>query len=220
MELVLGGRAASCFDRGERKTAAWRTSSSCTPAMTRPATTNMFAARCGASRREASKVHAQLVIDVQHGRTGPSRTLTVNQLAQRCAQRHFHGTMLLGAGVSLRSVRDRLGHSSVMVADIYVDGRWDGISGRPRSWAPFSMPAPQRRNPTIITVRFEDIVALVSATAWLRRGLRGTHREAARRAVCVRSVETNVDFARGAWAHATTRAPREGVTSSTRANQE
>jgi integrase len=41
--------------------------------------------------------------------------------------RHFHGTMLVGAGVPLPSVRDRLGHSSVTVTDIYVDGRseWD-----------------------------------------------------------------------------------------------
>ena len=41
--------------------------------------------------------------------------------------RHFHGTMLVGAGVPLPSVRDRLGHSSVMVTDVYVDGRteWD-----------------------------------------------------------------------------------------------
>jgi integrase len=41
--------------------------------------------------------------------------------------RHFHGTMLVGAGVPLPSVRDRLGHTSVMVTDIYVDGRteWD-----------------------------------------------------------------------------------------------
>lgn len=32
-----------------------------------------------------------------------------------------------GAGVPLPSVRDRLGHSSVMVTDMYVDGRseWD-----------------------------------------------------------------------------------------------
>ncbi len=35
----------------------------------------------GVSRREASKVHAQLLVDVQHGRTGPSRSLTVAQLA-------------------------------------------------------------------------------------------------------------------------------------------
>ena len=41
--------------------------------------------------------------------------------------RHFHGTMLVGAGVPLPSVRDRLGHSSLMVTDIYVDSRseWD-----------------------------------------------------------------------------------------------
>ncbi len=39
--------------------------------------------------------------------------------------RHFHGTMLVGAGVPLPSVRDRLGHSSVTVTDIYVDGRWE-----------------------------------------------------------------------------------------------
>jgi integrase len=41
--------------------------------------------------------------------------------------RHFHGTMLVGAGVPLPSVRDRLGHSSITVTDIYVDGRseWD-----------------------------------------------------------------------------------------------
>jgi integrase len=41
--------------------------------------------------------------------------------------RHFHGTMLVGAGVPLPSVRDRLGHPSVTVTDIYVDGRseWD-----------------------------------------------------------------------------------------------
>ena len=41
--------------------------------------------------------------------------------------RHFHGTMLVGAGVPLPSVRDRLGHSSVTVTNIYVDGRseWD-----------------------------------------------------------------------------------------------
>ncbi len=41
--------------------------------------------------------------------------------------RHFHGTMLVGAGVPLLSVRDRLGHSSLTVTNIYVDGRpeWD-----------------------------------------------------------------------------------------------
>ncbi len=41
--------------------------------------------------------------------------------------RHFHGTMLVGAGVPLPSVRDRLRHWSVLVTDIYVDGRseWD-----------------------------------------------------------------------------------------------
>jgi len=41
--------------------------------------------------------------------------------------RHFHGTMLVGAGVPLASVRDRLGHSSLTVTNIYVDGRpeWD-----------------------------------------------------------------------------------------------
>ena len=41
--------------------------------------------------------------------------------------RHFHGTMLVGAGVPLPSVRDRLGHSSLTVTNIYVDGRpeWD-----------------------------------------------------------------------------------------------
>ena len=31
--------------------------------------------------------------------------------------RHFHGTMLVGAGVPLPSVRDRLGHSSVTVTE-------------------------------------------------------------------------------------------------------
>lgn len=41
--------------------------------------------------------------------------------------RHFHGTMLVGAGVPLPSVRDPLGHSSLTVTNIYVDGRpeWD-----------------------------------------------------------------------------------------------
>jgi integrase len=41
--------------------------------------------------------------------------------------RHFHGTMIVGAGVPLPSVRDRLGHSSLTVTNIYVDGRpeWD-----------------------------------------------------------------------------------------------
>ena len=41
--------------------------------------------------------------------------------------RHYHGTMLVGAGVPLPSVRDRLGHSSLTVTNIYVDGRpeWD-----------------------------------------------------------------------------------------------
>jgi len=37
----------------------------------------------GVSRREANQVHAQLVVDVQQGRTGPSRTLTVGQLAEQ-----------------------------------------------------------------------------------------------------------------------------------------
>jgi len=37
--------------------------------------------------------------------------------------RHFHGTMLDGAGVPLPSVRDRLGHSSLTVTNIYVDVR-------------------------------------------------------------------------------------------------
>jgi len=46
--------------------------------------------------------------------------------------RHFHGTMLVGAGVPLPSVRDRLGHSSVTVTDNYVDGRseWDRESAQ------------------------------------------------------------------------------------------
>jgi integrase len=41
--------------------------------------------------------------------------------------RHYHGTMLVGAGVPLPTVRDRLGHSSLTVTNIYVDGRpeWD-----------------------------------------------------------------------------------------------
>ena len=41
--------------------------------------------------------------------------------------RHYHATMLVGAGVPLPSVRDRLGHASVIVTNIYVDGRpeWD-----------------------------------------------------------------------------------------------
>lgn len=41
--------------------------------------------------------------------------------------RHYHATMLVGAGVPLPSVRDRLGHSSITVTNIYVDGRpeWD-----------------------------------------------------------------------------------------------
>ena len=41
--------------------------------------------------------------------------------------RHFHGTMLVGAGIPLPSVRDRLGHSSLTVTNIYVDDRpeWD-----------------------------------------------------------------------------------------------
>ena len=41
--------------------------------------------------------------------------------------RHYHGTMLVGAGVPIASVRDRLGHSSLTVTNIYVDGRpeWD-----------------------------------------------------------------------------------------------
>jgi integrase len=41
--------------------------------------------------------------------------------------RHYHATMLVGGGVPLASVRDRLGHSSVTVTSIYVDGRpeWD-----------------------------------------------------------------------------------------------
>ncbi len=41
--------------------------------------------------------------------------------------RHYHATMLVGAGVPLPSVRDRLGHSSLTVTNIYVDGRpeWD-----------------------------------------------------------------------------------------------
>ncbi len=37
----------------------------------------------GVSRREATKAHAQLLIDVEHGRTGPSRSLTVLQLSQQ-----------------------------------------------------------------------------------------------------------------------------------------
>ena len=37
----------------------------------------------GVSRREATKAHAQLVVDVQHRRTGPSRSLTVRQLAEQ-----------------------------------------------------------------------------------------------------------------------------------------
>jgi integrase len=46
--------------------------------------------------------------------------------------RHFHGTMLVGAGVPIVSVRDRLGHSSLTVTNIYVDGRpeWDRESAR------------------------------------------------------------------------------------------
>ena len=35
----------------------------------------------GVSRREASKAHGQLVVDVQQGRTAPSRSLTVSELA-------------------------------------------------------------------------------------------------------------------------------------------
>jgi hypothetical protein len=35
------------------------------------------------SRREATRAHAQLLIDVEHGRTGPSRSLTVLQLSQQ-----------------------------------------------------------------------------------------------------------------------------------------
>ena len=40
------------------------------------------------------------------------------------------GTMLVGAGVPLPSVRDSLGRSSLTVTNIYVDGRpeWDGKS--------------------------------------------------------------------------------------------
>ena len=41
--------------------------------------------------------------------------------------RHYHGTMLVGAGVPIASVRDRLGHSNLLVTNIYVDSRpeWD-----------------------------------------------------------------------------------------------
>jgi hypothetical protein len=37
----------------------------------------------GVSRREATKAHARLLIDVEHGRTGPSRSVTVLQLSKQ-----------------------------------------------------------------------------------------------------------------------------------------
>ena len=37
----------------------------------------------GVSRREAAQAHAELMIDVRHGRTGPARSLTVSELAQQ-----------------------------------------------------------------------------------------------------------------------------------------
>lgn len=35
------------------------------------------------SKREATRAHAQLVVDVEDGRTGPSRSLTVAELAKQ-----------------------------------------------------------------------------------------------------------------------------------------
>ena len=37
----------------------------------------------GVTRREATRAHAQLTVDVQQGRTGPSRSLTVAQMADQ-----------------------------------------------------------------------------------------------------------------------------------------
>ena len=36
----------------------------------------------GISKREANKLHAQLMVDVQSGRTSPSRSITVEELAR------------------------------------------------------------------------------------------------------------------------------------------
>ena len=35
----------------------------------------------GVTKREATRAHAQLTVDVQQGRTGPSRSLTVAKMA-------------------------------------------------------------------------------------------------------------------------------------------
>ena len=42
----------------------------------------------GVSKREANKVHAQLVVDVQNGRTSPSRGITVEELARQWWDTH------------------------------------------------------------------------------------------------------------------------------------
>ena len=42
----------------------------------------------GVSRREATRVHAQLMLDVRHGQTGPDRSLTVAQLADQWWEAH------------------------------------------------------------------------------------------------------------------------------------
>ena len=83
MELAPGGgqrRDSSTTGR----TAAPPTSSSSTPGAMLEATTSTCVERhWGVATRSDDRLHAQLVVDVQHGRTGPSRSLTVHQLVQQ-----------------------------------------------------------------------------------------------------------------------------------------
>ena len=70
-------------ENGKARTAR-RTNSSSTPAATRADATSTRVEPspvCRDARRR--KAHAQLLIDVEHGRTGPSRSLTVLQLSQQ-----------------------------------------------------------------------------------------------------------------------------------------
>jgi len=70
-------------ENGEARTAR-RTNRLCTPAAkVAAATSTSRRTLTGVTRREATKAHAQLLIDVEHGRTGPSRSLTVLQLSQQ-----------------------------------------------------------------------------------------------------------------------------------------
>jgi len=73
----------------------------------------------GVARREATTAHAQLLIDVEHGRTGPSRSLTVAQLAQQLdLDQQYAREQLHSATATHTGRRPRTGRTRTRAVDV------------------------------------------------------------------------------------------------------